>query len=126
MLKYYFRYMGLNKMCSCFSFFYVCACMLSHFSRVQLFVTPRNVARQAPLSMGFSRQEYWCGVPCPLPGDLPDMSPVSPALQVDALSLCHLRSPFLRDFYFFPLFNVAKRIKNHIYGLYCISYWMVL
>ena len=42
------------------------------FSRVQLFVTPWTVARQAPLSMGFSRQEYWNGLPCPPPGDLPD------------------------------------------------------
>ena len=43
--------------------------MLSHFSCVQLFVTPWTVARQAPLSMGFFRQEYWCGLPCPSPGD---------------------------------------------------------
>ena len=41
-------------------------------SRVQLFVTPWTVACQAPLSMGFSRQEYWSGLPCPPPGDLPD------------------------------------------------------
>ena len=41
------------------------ACMLSHFSRVQLFVTLSTVARQAPLSVGFSRQEYWSGLPWP-------------------------------------------------------------
>ena len=46
--------------------------MLSRFSHVQLFVTLWTVARQAPLSMGLSRQEYWSGVPCPPPGDLPD------------------------------------------------------
>ena len=42
---------------------------------------------QAPLSMGFSRQEYWSGLPCPPPGDLPDpeIKPRSPALQVDSL-----------------------------------------
>ena len=40
--------------------------------RVRLFATPQTVARQAPLSMGFSRQEYWSGLPCPSPGDLPD------------------------------------------------------
>ena len=56
--------------------------MLSHG---QLLATPGTVARQAPLSMGFSRQEYWSGLPCPSPGDLPDpgtepMSLVSPAL----------------------------------------------
>ena len=49
------------------------ACMLSHFSHVKLCVTPRTVACQAPLSMGFSRQEYWSGLPCPPPGDLPDL-----------------------------------------------------
>ena len=46
--------------------------MLSPFSRVQLFVTLCIVAYQAPLSMGFSKQEHWSGLPCPSPGDLPD------------------------------------------------------
>ena len=49
-----------------------CACMLSHFSHVWLFVTPWTVACQALLSMGFSRQEYWNGLLIPSPGDLPD------------------------------------------------------
>ena len=50
-------------------------------SHVQLFATPWTVARQAPLSMGFPRQEYWNGLPFPLPGDLPDpgIEPTSPA-----------------------------------------------
>ena len=61
------------------------ACVLSRFTRVQLFVTPWSVVRQAPLSMGFSRQEYRSGVPCPPPGDLTDpgiepLSLASPAL----------------------------------------------
>ena len=47
-------------------------CMLSLFSRVRLFETPWAIARQVPLSMGFSRQEYRSGLPCPPPGDLPD------------------------------------------------------
>ena len=56
--------------------------LLSH---VQLFETPWTVAHQAPLLMGFSRQEYWSGLPFPPPEDLPDpgikiVSPVSPAL----------------------------------------------
>ena len=56
--------------------------VLSPFSRVQLFATLWAVARQAPLSKGLSRQEYWSGLPCPLPRDLPDpgMEPTSPAL----------------------------------------------
>ena len=55
------------------------ACMLSHFSHVQLFETLWTVARQAPLSMRFSRQEYWSGLPCAPPEDLPDpgIKPVS-------------------------------------------------
>ena len=56
-------------------------------SRVRLFVTPWTVARQAPQSMGFSRQEYWSGLPFPSPGDLPNsgIEPRSSALQADAL-----------------------------------------
>ena len=59
--------------------------VLSHFSRVRLFATLWNVTCQALLSMGFSRQEYWSGLPFPPPGDLPDlgiepMSLISPAL----------------------------------------------
>ena len=46
--------------------------VLSRFSRVRLFATVWTVARQAPLSMGFSRQEYWSGLPFASPGDLPD------------------------------------------------------
>ena len=57
-------------------------------SPVQLFATPWTVAYQAPPSMGFSRQEYWSGLPFPSPGDLPDagIEPGSPALQADALT----------------------------------------
>ena len=47
-------------------------CVLTCFSRVRLFVILRTVAFQGPLSMGFSRQEYWSGLLCPPPGDLPD------------------------------------------------------
>ena len=59
---------------------YVYACMLSCFSRVRLFVP---------------RQDYWSGLPCPPPGDLPDLGtePASPTLQVDSLPLSHRRSP---------------------------------
>ena len=56
-------------------------------SCVQLFATPWTIACQAPLSMGFSRQEYWSGLPFPSPGYLPDpgFEPRSPALQADSL-----------------------------------------
>ena len=57
------------------------------FSHVRLFATPWTVAYQAPPSMGFSRQEYWSGLPFPSPEDLldPGMEPGSPALYADAL-----------------------------------------
>ena len=75
------------------------ACMLSCFSCVRLITTLWTVARQATLSMVFSRQEYWCGLPCPSPGDLPDpriepWCPASLALQVDSLPLSHQGSPW--------------------------------
>ena len=50
----------------------MCVCMLNHFSCVRLWVTPWTAAPQGPLSMGFSRQEYWRRLPCPSPGDLPN------------------------------------------------------
>ena len=50
-------------------------------------MTPGTIAHQAPLSMGFHRQEYWSGLTFPSPGDLPDtgIKPESPALQADSL-----------------------------------------
>ena len=64
---------------------YIYACMLSCFNHVQLFVTLWTVVHQAPLSMEFSRKEYWSGLPCPSPGNLldPGIKPRSLALQVD-------------------------------------------
>ena len=64
----------------------MCVCVCTHsLSCVQLFVIPWTVAHQALLSMGFSRQEYWSGLPLPSPADLPNLgieptSLVSPAL----------------------------------------------
>ena len=61
---------------------------MKSLSCVRLFATPWTVAHQAPLPMGFSRQEYWSGLPFPSPGDLPDpeIKPRSPALQADTLT----------------------------------------
>ena len=78
-------------MCVC-----VCVCMrarvLNHFSHVQLFATLWTVALQPSLFIGFSRQEYWSGLQCPSPGDLPDpgIEPVflkSPALAGGFLTI---------------------------------------
>ena len=67
----------------------LCACSVT--SVVSNSVSPWTVARQAPLSRGFSRQEYWSGLPFPSPGDFlnPGIEPVSPALQADSLPLSH-------------------------------------
>ena len=69
----------------CFVQLLVCpACLLSH---VRFFVTPWTVTHQAPLSMGFSRQEYWSGLSCPPPKELPSLGikPRSLALQANSL-----------------------------------------
>ena len=62
-----------------------CCCLVSCSVMFDSFATPWTIALQTPLSMGFSRQEYWSGLPCPSPGDLPNpglevMSLTSPAL----------------------------------------------
>ena len=74
--------------------------VLSHFSHIWLFATLPTVASQAPLSMGFSRQEYWSGLPRPPPGDLPDpgfehASLTSPALAGRFFTTSATRKPRL-------------------------------
>ena len=87
----------------------MCACALSRFSCVQLFTILRTIAHQAPLSMRFSRREYWSGLPCPLPGALPNpgiqpMSLTSPGIGRPVLyhsrhlgSLMQLHSNYAND-----------------------------
>ena len=77
----------LNNSTFCLKFYVCMSEWVKSLSHVQLFVTPLTVAYRAPPSMGFSRQEYWSGLPFPSPGDLPNpgIKPWSPALQADAL-----------------------------------------
>ena len=92
--------------------------LLSH---VQLFATPWTIVHQAPLSMEFSRQEHWRGLPFPSPGDLPHLGIEhwSPALQVDIL-LAEKRV-YLRRWQFSQELNITvwriseqiKQIKKH-------------
>ena len=72
--------------------------VLSRFSWVWLFASPWTVAHKAPLSMGFSRQGYWSGLPFSPPGNLPDpgIEPGSPTLQANSL----------------PLSSAQKRVKG--------------
>ena len=85
-------------------------------SCVRLFVTLWTVAHQAPLSMEFSRQEYWSGLPCPSLGDLPDpgMEPRSPTLQADTLPSEPRGRLILLYIYFFNAehyFNEDNKMK---------------
>ena len=83
-------------------FFCLCVCLLSH---VRLFVTPWTVACQAPLSIGFPRQEYWSGLSFPSPGDLTE--PGSPALQAESLPSEPQGSKLLFFFYSLITFNLS-------------------
>ena len=90
----------------------LCECVLSLFSCVQLFATPWSIARQAMLPTGFSRQEYWSGLPCLPPGDLLDsgIKHAAPALQKDSLLWSHWGSPSF-DISFHELVNVGGEKK---------------
>ena len=68
--------------------------MLSHFSHVRLSTTLWTVACQAPLSAGFSRQEYWSGLPCPPPGNLPNSEIAPVPVASPAVLLSHQGNPF--------------------------------
>ena len=82
----------------CYPLLRFCCCLVAQ-SSLTLFATPRTVALQVLLSMGFPRQEYWSGLPFPSPRDLVNLGidPASPALQVDSLSLSHLGSSTSRS-----------------------------
>ena len=105
--------------------------LVSHFSCVQLCVTPWTIAHQAPLSMRFPRQEYWSGLPFPSPGDLlnPGIKPVSPAWQAEPLPLNHQGSPsniyvasIMQMFFIFQLYTwpiEKERIDLFEFCIYC-------
>ena len=96
----------------------LCVCMLSGFHCVWLLVIVWTVAHQASLSMGFSRQEYWSGLPFTSPGDLPDpgierRSPSASALQGDSLPLSHQGSPISCSFSFSHVLQVWNTFNCH-------------
>ena len=84
-------------------------------SRVRLFATPWTVAHQAPPSMGFTRQEYWSGLPFPSPGDRPNpgIEPSSPALQADALT-SELPGKHLNPDWFWQIIPLKHFAKSHL------------
>ena len=81
------------------------------------FVTPWTIACQAPLSMGFSRQEYWSGLPFPSPGDLPD-SGIKPAC---VSSVSHIGREFFRDQMRSGAFRVVQGIDGRQISYHCVS-----
>ena len=89
---------------------YVYECMFNPFIGVQLFANLWTVAHRAPLSMGFSREEYWSRLPCPPPGDRPNpgikpTSPVSPVMQADSLLLSHREAHICVYLYIYCNYN---------------------
>ena len=99
-----------------------CTCMLSHFSWVWLFVTLWTVARQAPLSMGFSGQEHCCGLPYPPPEDLPDPGIEPPSLRSRALAggfFTTITTPKLTYLVFcFPILSTCWRLSPCLTSLF--------
>ena len=102
----------------------VCVCVCYLLSRGQLFATTWTTAHQASLSMRFSRQGYWSGLPFPFPGDLPNPGTESgsPALQADSLPTKLQGRPL---FYFLLCRNVQHVYKNknsqHVLGMSLLS-----
>ena len=89
--------------------------------------TPRTIVHQAPLSMGFPRQEYWSGLPFPSPGDLPNpgIKLLSPALWVDSLPLSHLGIPIHIEKYLFIMVIIKVTFtdsKTHDFNISFLSF----
>ena len=99
----------------------VCVCMLSRFGHVPLFVILWTVACQAPLSVEFSRQEYWSQLPGPPPGYLPnpEVEHENPEPQVDSLLLSQWRSPQNVQYIKFTIY-IHTFYNVHIYSVYII------
>ena len=86
-------------------------CVLSHFSRVQLFVTLWTIAHQSPLSMGFFRQEYWSGLSFPPPGDL-----LNPGIEPESLTSPALAGGFFTSTTWEALMSYQNSLKNMVHG----------
>jgi len=97
-------------------------CVCQSLSRVPLFATPWNVAHQALLSMGFSRQEYWSGLPFPSPRDLPypGIKPWSPALYTDSLQSEPPWNPVRQSYSWSKTSNCRMRKKKKFH---VVPFW---
>ena len=93
-------------------------CVLSSFSHVQFFVTLGTLASQAPLSMGFSRQEYWSGLSFPPPGDLPNpgIQPLSLNISCVGRRILTTRTTFLIAAIFFLRSPLSKTLSYRVFS----------
>ena len=100
--------------------FVVCVCVVWSWVVSICFTTPRNIAHQPPVSMGFSRQAYRNGLPCPPPGDLPDLgikprSPMSPALPGGLFNCRATRKPP------YGSLDALNRDTDILFWIYCLQ-----
>ena len=111
-------------MCVCVC---LCVCVLSHFVHVWLFVTLWTVVRQTPLSMGFSRQEYWSGLSCSPPGDIPDPGMKPCVSYISCTGRCvldhqhHLGSPSVHENFSDP---TKICLRSLVLQLLIVSIWL--
>ena len=120
-----FNYMCLPHIIS-LCYYHAVVCEVKLLSCVLLFAIPWTVAYQAPPSMGFSRREYWSGLPFPSPGDLPDpgIKPGSPALQADALTeICLFSNHYSK---IFLVLNYVSATLSQIHGFLIRKTWFLL
>ena len=96
-MKRVFQQFSYISSCQTHWFSHMACCVLNHFSHVQFFVTLWAVAHQAPLSMGFSRQDYWSGLPLPPPGGLPDPGTEPTCVTSPALAGCFFTTSATRE-----------------------------
>ena len=116
---------GQGCVCVCVCVYvcvYVCVCVFSCFSHTHLCVILWTTAHPSPLSMGFSRQEYWSELPCSPPGDLPNpgIEPGSSALQADSLPSEPPGKPKNTGVVAFPFYRGSSQPKNQI-RISCIA-----
>ena len=115
------------------------ACVLGHFSRVQFFVILWTIAHQVLLSVAFSRQEYWSGLPCPSPGDLPNpgielTSLMSPTLAGRFFTTSatweapkkHTAEKYLVEWKDVQLLSLAPWFSIRVWNLPNILFWSLL
>ena len=118
---------------------FLIAAAAARFCRVRLFVTPWTVACQAPLSIGFSRQQYCNGLPCPPPGNFPNpgietMSLVAPALQADSSPLRPLWRPLssLKAYCLWSDTNAYIQVSLRVtvikynFVIYLLNFWQII